>query len=111
MLYNNLLTLQKADIIEINPNLKDQLRSESTKRRGKTNSSILTPKLKAAAKSLREDSTIVIRKADKSNMYVIMDRGEYDQKLREILSDESKFEKITRNPVDELKKKAYKIIK
>ena len=111
MLYNNLLTLQKADIIEINPNLKDQLRSESTKRRGKTNSSILTPKLKAAAKSLREDSTIVIRKADKSNMYVIMDRGEYDQKLREILSDESKFEKITRNPVDELKKKAYTIIK
>ena len=30
MLYNNLLALQKADIIEINPNLKDQLRSEKS---------------------------------------------------------------------------------
>ena len=111
MLYKKLLTLQNADIIEINPNLKDQVWSESTKRKRKTKSSILTPQLKAATKSLREDSRIVIRRADKSNMYVIIDRGEYDQKLREILSVELKFEKINRNPVDKLKKKAHKIIK
>ena len=102
---------EKSKIIDINPNLKDQLRSESTKVRGATRSNIIKPHLKEAAKSLRDDESIVIRKADKSNMYVIMDKSEYQQKLNDILNDTSKFQQISKNPVDELKKKLYKITK
>ena len=111
LLYDNLLGLEKSKIIDINPNLKDQLRSESTKVRGATRSNIIKPHLKEAAKSLRDDESIVIRKADKSNMYVIMDKSEYQQKLNDILNDTSKFQQISKNPVDELKKKLYKITK
>ena len=111
ILYSNLLGLQKSKTIQINPNLKEQLRGESTKQRGKTKSNIITPRLRAAAKALREDETIVVRKADKSNMYVIMDKNEYNKKLNDILSDKTKFKRITKNPTDELKKKIYKITK
>ena len=43
--------------------------------------------MKDAAKSLREDEKIVIRKADKANMYVIMNKDEYQKKLDDILKD------------------------
>ena len=111
LLYDSLLGLEKSETIEINPNLKDQLRSESTKNRGRSRSNIITPRLKRAAKTLREDESIVIRKADKSNMYVLMNKSEYQQKLSDILSDCSKFKQIKRNPVDELKKKIHRITK
>ena len=111
ILYNNILGLQKNGTVDINPNLKEQLRNEGTKRRGSTKSNILTPKLKEAAKTLREDETIVVRKADKSNMYVIMDKNEYKQKLDDILSDQTKFQQITKNPVEELKQKVYRVTK
>ena len=109
ILYDDLLKLEKNKVVEINPNLKEQLRGESTKNRGKTQSLILTPKLRAAAQSLREDETIVIRKADKSNMYVIMNRDEYKSKLDDILKDNTKFKHITRNTTEELKKEVRKV--
>ena len=77
----------------------------------KRQSLILTPKLRAAAKSLREDETIVVRKADKSNMYVIMNRDEYKSKLDDILKDDTKFKHITRNCTEDLKKDVRKVCK
>ena len=109
LLYSDLLNLEKNNVVEINPNLKDQLRGESTKCRGKTQSNILTPKLRAAAQNLRNDETIVIRKADKSNMYVIMNRDEYKSKLDDLLKDNTKFKHITRNTTEELKKEVRKV--
>ena len=44
-------------------------------------------------------------------MYVVMNKSEYQQKLDDILSDATKFQQISKNPVDELKKKLYKITK
>ena len=111
ILYSDLLNLEKNKVVEINPNLKDQLRGESTKCRGKTQSFILTPKLRDAAQTLRSDETIVIRKADKSNMYVIMNRNEYKSKLDDILKDDTKFKHITRNTTEELKKEVRSVCK
>ena len=66
--------LQKKNFVTVNPSLRDQLRSENTKRRnfGRQQKPILTKELRNAAKELKNDPDIVIRKADKSNMYVIL---------------------------------------
>ena len=70
----------------------------------------MTPKFRAAAKQLREDEDIIIRKADKSSVYVILDRKDYNDKLDTILSDESKFKRITKDPTSEVKKEANRLI-
>ena len=110
LLYSDLLNLEKNKVVDLDKNLKDQLRGESTKCRGNTNSNILTPKLRAAAQGLRNDESIVIRKADKSNMYVIMNRDEYKEKLDDILKDDTKFKHITRNTTEQLTKDVRKAI-
>ena len=109
-LYQSLLKLQDDDKIEIHHNLPDELRRESNISRYKKSKPILNEKLDNAAKKLRENPNIVIRKADKSQIYVILYKEHYLNKLNNILNDESKFEKLTRNPVDALKTKANKII-
>ena len=110
VLYSDLLNLEKSKVVQINGNLKAQLRSESTKCRGNTKSKILTPTLRAAAQTLRNDESIVIRKADKSNMYVIMNKDEYKRKLDDILNDKTKFKHNTKNTTEELKKEVRKVI-
>ena len=49
---------------------------ESTKTRGSCKSRLLSRSLHKAAKELRDNDNIVIRKADKSAIYVIMDKSE-----------------------------------
>ena len=110
VLYQNLLNLQSKDLIDINPDLLDQLRCESTKHRHKKHNSLLTPKLKAAANDLRNNEEIVITKADKSSMYVILNKEEYLSKIESLLSDSTKFKLIKRNPIEKLKQKANKLI-
>lgn len=48
---------------------------------GNNYSSILTPQLKNAAKELKNNPDIVIRRADKANTYVILDKADYHQKF------------------------------
>jgi hypothetical protein len=110
LLYESLLKLKNENKIDINPNLKDQLRAEATKQRGTSTSSILTPDLRQAAKKLRDNDQIVIRKADKSNLFVILDKTEYVSKISDILSDGSKFCRITRDPTEQVQRKANKLI-
>ena len=43
-------------------------------------------------------------------MYVIMDRAEYLSKVNDILSDLSKFKKISKDPTEALKKKVNQLI-
>ena len=60
---------------------------------------------------LKDHPDIIVRKADKSNVFVILDKNEYKQKLDLILSDTQKFKRITRNPINELKIEVKKLIK
>jgi hypothetical protein len=110
LLYESLLKLKNENKIEINPNMKEQLRAEATKQRGTSKSSILTPALRQAAKNLRDNDQIVIRKADKSNLFVILNKTEYLSKINDILSDDSKFCRIARDPTEQLQRKANKLI-
>ena len=54
--------------------------------------------------SLRKNKDIVITKPDKGNGVVILDRKFYNNAVEEIISDSSKFEKLSEDPT--LKRKA-----
>jgi len=59
---------------------------------------------------LKSNPDIIIRKADKTNLYVILDREDYKNKLDDILNDESKFTPLEEDPSNHLKNKLNKII-
>ncbi|XP_076059464.1 uncharacterized protein LOC143036092 [Oratosquilla oratoria] len=86
------------------------LQAESTKHRAHGRSSLLTAELRQAAKELRENNDIVIRRADKSDLFVILNRSEYIDKVDSILQDPSKFLRVKKNPIDEIRKKVTKLI-
>ena len=72
ILYEQLLHLKNNDIVDIEPELQDRLKGAASWFYSKEHSSILTPELRAAAKSLRENPDIVIRRADKASSFVIL---------------------------------------
>ena len=110
VLYQNLLDLEKQNKITIDNNLADQLRSESTKHRCHRKNSIFTPALRNAAHRLRNLDNVIIRRADKSSVYVLLNKSDYYSKINDILSDNSKFKSINCDPTNELKSNANKII-
>ena len=55
--------------------------------------------------SLKVNESIIIRRADKSLIFVILDKDEYLTELITILSDTSKFQKIKEDPTKKLKAK------
>jgi archaellum component FlaF (FlaF/FlaG flagellin family) len=55
------------------------------------NKDILTKEQLDRIKLFKENKNIIIRKADKSNTFVIMNRDNYEGKLNAILSDANKF--------------------
>ena len=96
--------------MNVSPTFKQEIITESTKARGHHNSSILEKRHFDEAKEFRSDPNITIRRADKAAAYVLIDTSEYLDKIDSILSDTSKFKKITRNPTEALKKKLNKLI-
>ncbi|XP_076045746.1 uncharacterized protein LOC143027986 [Oratosquilla oratoria] len=110
LLYRNLCELHKDGKINMNPDVKEQLQAESTKHRGVGGGSLLTAELRQAAKELRENKDIVIRRADKSDLFVILNRSDYFDKVDSLLQDSSKFLQIRRNPVDRIRKKVTDLI-
>ena len=109
-LYQSLLNLEKENKITINPNIADQLRSEGTKHRNKIGKSIISPSLSKAACELKHNENIVIKRADKSALYVIMDKDEYINKLNQITNDTTKFQELKKDPTNNLKTRINKII-
>lgn len=63
-----------------------------------------------AAKDLKEDHYITIRKADKTALYVLMEATEYLNQIDSILADEAKFARIRKDPIGTLKKRLSKLI-
>ena len=48
---------------------------------------------------LKNDSSIIITKPDKGNGVVILNKDDYNRKMDEILSDNSKFELLDEDPI------------
>ena len=110
VLYSNLVELEKTKKISIHPRIVDQLAAESTKHRNTHYRSSITPQLRDAAKNLKENPNLVIRKADKSSVYVLLNKQDYLDKLNLILADTTKFHRINKDPTNELKQKANSLI-
>ena len=109
-LYHSLKQLENNKTIAIKTELTDQLLGESTKHRNPKHKSILTPSLRKAARGLKNNSDIVIRKADKSSVYVILDKEDYLAKLNSLLNDKTKFKKIKKDPTNTLKQSVNQLI-
>ena len=105
ILIEKLLRLEKEKKVALSHTIVQELIGESGRDRNKYHSRILSKKLKEAAKSLRENDGIIVRRGDKSSIFVIMNRPEYNNKLDTILGDESKFMKLESDPTDKLKKR------
>ena len=94
----------------MHPDLRGQLAGEGSKLRGSDCSKLFTKDLREAAKQLKEDPRIVVRRADKTACFVILDEEEYNEKLNRILSDETKFKRISKDPTKKHKAKVNRII-
>ena len=110
MLYESILNLNKQGKITINPSLHEQLQAEGTKHRSRKPSQLLPPHLRQAVQELKTTPGLIIKRADKSNIYVLMDEEEYLEKINHILQDPSKFQPISRNPINQLKSEVNKLI-
>ena len=110
LLYQDICRLKEQNKILVKPEIQDQLRAEATKNRAARGRPSLDPRLRKAADELRDNDSIVIRRADKSQTFVILNASDYHQKTEDILNDQTKFQKITKNPVDQLKKSANELI-
>jgi hypothetical protein len=110
MLLDDIHKLEDNKKVITTDTLQAELLAEAGKKRGTYSSTILTPRLKEAAKQLKNLKDVTIRKADKTAAYVLIPTHEYMNKISDILSDDSKFQRITRNPVEDLKRKVNKTI-
>ena len=63
-----------------------------------------------ALREFRNKPEIRIQKGDKSNIFVIMDSDYYGRKISGILSDASKFIKLDKNQILDIKQKLNKCI-
>jgi len=61
-------------------------------------------------KELKINPDIIIRKANKSNNFVIFDKEDYRSKLDAILSDSEKIIRVTKDPTKILKQRINKLI-
>ena len=74
------------------------------------NKDVLSKEDYLAVKEFVSNEDIVVRKADKSNTFVILDRSDYYAKLDSIIDDVTKFKMLSKDPTDALKSKLNKIV-
>ena len=110
MLYQNILNLEEKNEVVVIPDISNFLVAESSKNRFVKAPSKFSKKLKQAAFNLKQNNEIIIRKADKASIYVILNKKDYLDKINEILSNQEKFVKINKDPTNMLKNKANKLI-
>ncbi|XP_068227687.1 uncharacterized protein [Palaemon carinicauda] len=66
--------------------------------------------MREAARELRKEAHVTVRRADKTAAFVLIGTEEYHSKLDQILGDSSKFEKLSYNPTEEIKRETNKTI-
>ena len=68
------------------------------------NKDLLSREQHMKLKEIKNSEKITIRRADKSNTIVILYTSDYTDKIDSILSDQSKFTKINKDPTDSIKR-------
>jgi len=110
-LYMNIITKKDQQKISIlnNDNLKTKLKCFGIKHSHDPTGNPLTIGEKAAAKSLRENSDIIIKRPDKGGGVVLMDTSSYSSKLRSLVNDKSKFVACDKKQSEVIKNKLNRI--
>ena len=71
---------------------------------------VLTKEQHEAIKNFNKNDSIIVRRADKCNTFVIMDKVYYEEQMDLVVGDRQKFVKVDRDPTDKLKKKLNGLI-
>lgn len=68
------------------PEILDLFKAETIKDKHdkRKKSSLLTKPLKMAAKELRKHPDIIVKKVDKTNIIVVLNKSDYDTKLKSV---------------------------
>ena len=110
VLYQDIVQLEQNKKIAVHDDLKTLLAAEGRKVKDSTRSALLSDDLRQAARELRDNDAIVIRRADKSSNFVILDKDDYITKMDSILSDKTKFTAVQRNNTKEFQAKVNQLI-
>ena len=110
VLLDSIFALEDRGKLRISDDLQPLLLAEALRDEGNYRSNLMTSEMRNAAKALREKENIVIRRADKTAAFVLIRKEDYLTKLDDILNDPSKFRRINRNPIDDIKREANRII-
>lgn len=105
----NLIAAKKISV-ENQDHLKCDLRRFGYNTYKDFNKDLLTREDYGFLKEFCSNPDIVIRKADKSNVFVLLENNYYNSKLNEMLQDKSKFRPISKDPSDDIKKRLNSII-
>ena len=111
-LYYNIKNEEKKKTIAIENDelLQSQLKAFGLKKNKDYHKDVLTKEQHTLLRNLRMDEEVIIRKADKSNMFVVLDRSKYCEKINELISDRNKFERIEKNPIPNIKSTINKYV-
>ena len=66
---------------------------------------------RAALRNLKQNDKIIILPADKGNTTVVMDKYDYCNKIKAMLSDQNVYKKLKRNPTSSIEKKTSSLLK
>ena len=104
-LYYNIKQKEKSKeiTIENDEQLRCDLKRIGLRHTIDYNKDVLTKEQYQKVKEFRNNENIIVRKADKSNTFVIMNRKDYISKLHALLDNRQKFQKVRKDTVDNLK--------
>ena len=112
LLYENIKEKEKCKkvLVPEDEALKSELERFGMRNVQDYNKDVLTKNQYKKIKEFNTIESIVTRKADKNNVFVILDKEFYENEINRLLSDESKFTKIRKDPTEDLKKELNKHI-
>ena len=90
----------------------EQLRSQITGllKKAKPPAQNISKEERQALKELKREKSIMILPADKGRATVVMDKEEYEEKVKQMLSDKRTYEKLSKDPTPVYKKKLVSIL-
>ena len=106
--YKNIVAEIEAAVTNLPDQSKDAIRTSAAKilRRSKLpNHSNISRNERKAINHLKKDKTWLIMKADKGNCFVVMDRSDYDEKMKKLLDDKDTYENVSKSPFKTIERK------
>ncbi|XP_068200612.1 uncharacterized protein [Palaemon carinicauda] len=110
LLLDSNLNLQERGSLRTTDALQPLLLAEALTYRGRYSSGIVSKEMRAAAKELKQVAGVTVRRADKTAASVLINTEEYYEKLDAIHADLTKFERLTSNTVEDIKREANRTI-